>query len=69
MNIPARYLTGYLGGIGVPPVPYPMDFSGWFEAYLGIAGIRLMHVIIRLGSAAFPSPTAAMPLMSQSVRP
>lgn len=35
MNIPARYCTGYLGDIGVPPSPDPMDFSGWFEAYLG----------------------------------
>ncbi len=35
MNIPARYCTGYLGDIGVPPVDFPMDFSGWFEAYLG----------------------------------
>ena len=34
MNIPARYCTGYLGDIGVPPVPDPMDFSAWFEAYL-----------------------------------
>jgi transglutaminase-like putative cysteine protease len=35
LNIPARYVTGYLGDIGVPPVPDPMDFSAWFEAYLG----------------------------------
>ena len=35
MNIPARYCTGYLGDIGIPPVDAPMDFSGWFEAYLG----------------------------------
>jgi transglutaminase-like putative cysteine protease len=34
-NIPARYCTGYLGDIGVPPVHCPMDFSAWFEAYLG----------------------------------
>jgi transglutaminase-like putative cysteine protease len=34
MNIPARYCTGYLGDIGVPPSPSPMDFSGWFEAFL-----------------------------------
>jgi transglutaminase-like putative cysteine protease len=34
MNIPARYCTGYLGDIGVPPADAPMDFSGWFEAYL-----------------------------------
>ena len=35
MNIPARYCTGYLGDIGIPPPPEPMDFAGWFEAYLG----------------------------------
>ncbi|HPE70869.1 MAG TPA: transglutaminase family protein [Candidatus Competibacter sp.] len=34
LNIPARYCTGYLGDIGVP-VTGPMDFSAWFEAYLG----------------------------------
>jgi transglutaminase-like putative cysteine protease len=34
LNIPARYTAGYLGDIGVPPAPYPMDFSAWFEAYL-----------------------------------
>ena len=35
LNIPARYATGYLGDIGVPPNPAPMDFSAWFEVYLG----------------------------------
>jgi len=35
MNVPARYCTGYLGDIGVPPDDSPMDFSAWFEAYLG----------------------------------
>jgi transglutaminase-like putative cysteine protease len=34
LGIPARYVTGYLGDIGVPRSPAPMDFSGWFEAYL-----------------------------------
>ncbi len=34
MNIPARYCTGYLGDIGVPVAPDPMDFSAWFEAFL-----------------------------------
>jgi transglutaminase-like putative cysteine protease len=34
MNIPARYCTGYLGDIGVPPPHAPMDFAAWFEAYL-----------------------------------
>ena len=35
MNLPARYVTGYLGDIGIPPVPSPMDFSAWFEVFLG----------------------------------
>ncbi len=35
MNIPARYCTGYLGDIGVPPPHGVMDFAGWFEVYLG----------------------------------
>jgi transglutaminase-like putative cysteine protease len=35
LNIPARYCTGYLGDIRVPPDDSPMDFAGWFEAYLG----------------------------------
>jgi len=34
MGIPARYTTGYLGDIGVPVAPGPMDFSAWFEAFL-----------------------------------
>jgi transglutaminase-like putative cysteine protease len=34
LNIPARYCTGYLGDIGLPPPYAPMDFAGWFEAYL-----------------------------------
>jgi len=34
LNIPARYCTGYLGDIGVPAVEEPMDFAGWFEAYI-----------------------------------
>jgi transglutaminase-like putative cysteine protease len=35
MNIPARYCTGYLGDIGVPRDPSPMDFSAWFEVFMG----------------------------------
>ena len=34
MNIPARYCTGYLGDMGAPPPYGPMDFAGWFEAWL-----------------------------------
>lgn len=35
LNIPARYVNGYLGDIGVPKNPAPMDFSAWCEVYLG----------------------------------
>lgn len=35
LNIPARYCNGYLGDIGVPPDPAPMDFNAWFEVWLG----------------------------------
>ena len=34
LNIPARYCTGYLGDIGMPPPYGPMDFAAWFEVYL-----------------------------------
>jgi transglutaminase-like putative cysteine protease len=34
MNVPARYATGYLGDIGVPYNPAPMDFSAYLEVYL-----------------------------------
>ena len=40
MNIPARYVTGYMGDIGVPVV-LPMDFSGWFE---GLSRRPLVHL-------------------------
>jgi transglutaminase-like putative cysteine protease len=35
LNIPARYCTGYLGDIGLPPPYAPMDFAAWMEVYLG----------------------------------
>lgn len=35
VNIPSRYCTGYLGDIGVEPLPPPMDFSAWFQVWLG----------------------------------
>jgi transglutaminase-like putative cysteine protease len=35
MNIPARYVCGYLPDIGVEPDPTPMDFHAWFEVFLG----------------------------------
>jgi transglutaminase-like putative cysteine protease len=35
LNIPARYVNGYMGDIGVPEDPAPMDFNAWFEVFLG----------------------------------
>lgn len=35
LNIPARYVNGYLGDINIPADPAPMDFSAWFEAFVG----------------------------------
>ena len=51
MNIPARYATGYLGDIGVPLDPEPMDFSAWFEAFLGGRWYTLdaRHNVPRIG--------------------
>ncbi len=34
LNVPARYVSGYLPDVGVPPPDYPMDFCSWLEAYL-----------------------------------
>ena len=51
MGIPARYCTGYMGDIGIPPEPMPMDFSGWFEAYLSGQWYTFdaRHVVPRIG--------------------
>jgi len=35
LNIPARYCTGYLSDLGLAGPFSPMDFAGWFEAYIG----------------------------------
>jgi transglutaminase-like putative cysteine protease len=57
MNIPARYCTGYLGDIGVPPMDAPMDFSAWFEVYLDGA----WHVF----DARFNTPRIGRVLMAR----
>jgi transglutaminase-like putative cysteine protease len=51
-NIPARYCTGYLGDIGVPADPNPMDFSGWFECTWTTSGMCSMPAITPVGSDA-----------------
>ncbi len=35
LNVPARYISGYLPNIGATVPEDPMDFCSWFEAYLG----------------------------------
>ena len=35
LNIPARYVFGYLPDMDVPPDPAPMDFAAWMEVWLG----------------------------------
>jgi transglutaminase-like putative cysteine protease len=35
LNIPARYCTGYISDVGLPPPYPPMDFCAWFQAYIG----------------------------------
>jgi transglutaminase-like putative cysteine protease len=51
VNIPARYVNGYLGDIGVPADPAPMDFSAWFEVFLDGKWYALdaRHNIPRIG--------------------
>jgi transglutaminase-like putative cysteine protease len=51
LGIPARYATGYLGDIGVPADPAPMDFSAWFEVYLSEAWYTFdaRHNLPRIG--------------------
>jgi transglutaminase-like putative cysteine protease len=51
MNIPARYCSGYLGDIGIPPVDVAMDFHAWFEVYLGNAwhSFDARHRVPRIG--------------------
>jgi len=51
MNIPARYCSGYLGDIGIPPVDVAMDFHAWFEVYLDGAwhSFDARHRVPRIG--------------------
>jgi transglutaminase-like putative cysteine protease len=35
LNFPARYCTGYLGDVGMPPPYAPGDFAAWMEVYIG----------------------------------
>ena len=35
LNIPARYVFGYIPDMDIPFDPAPMDFAAWMEVYLG----------------------------------
>ena len=35
LDIPARYVFGYLPQLDVEPLPDPMDFAAWMEVWLG----------------------------------
>ena len=67
LNIPARYATGYLGDIGVPVSPNPMDFSACFQCYLGGQWhtFDARHNARRIGWISWPRaatpPTAPSP--------
>ncbi len=54
LNMPARYVNGYLGDIGVPPCPLPMDFSAWCEVLIGGEWITVdaRHNVPRIGRIA-----------------
>jgi transglutaminase-like putative cysteine protease len=34
LNVPSRYVFGYISDVGAPEPVEPMDFAAWFEAYL-----------------------------------
>ena len=61
MNIPARYCTGYLGDIRLPPVEAPMDFSAWFEVFLEGPEGRRWYTF----DARFNTPRIGRLLMAQ----
>ena len=66
LNIPARYCTGYLGDIGIPPVNAPMDLRVGLKRISGEPGTRSMPAITPRASAAYLSREVAMPPTSQS---
>jgi transglutaminase-like putative cysteine protease len=59
MNVPACYVNGFLGDIGVPPDPAPMDYNAWFEVFLDGAGSPSMPATICHASDALRSRAAA----------
>jgi len=54
LNLPARYVSGWLGDIGIEPVPTPMDLHAWFEVRLadGWYAFDARHNVPRAGRVA-----------------
>lgn len=54
LNIPARYVSGYLGDIRAEPIPTPMDFHAWYEVFLEGRwwAIDARHNVPRVGRVA-----------------
>jgi transglutaminase-like putative cysteine protease len=72
LNVPARYVNGCLGDIGVPYNPDPMDFNAWFEAYLGGRWYTFdaRHNVRRIGriAVAYGRDAADVPML-QTIGP
>ena len=70
MNIPARYCNGYLGDIGVPPDPAPMDFNAWFDVFLGGKWhtFDARHNMPRIGRILIARADATPPTFRSSTR-
>jgi transglutaminase-like putative cysteine protease len=65
MNVPARYVFGYLPDIGIIPADAPMDFCAWMEVYLSGRwwtfdprnnARRIGHIVIGRGRDAADVP-------------
>jgi transglutaminase-like putative cysteine protease len=65
LNIPARYVFGYIPDIDVPPSSEPIDFAAWFEAYLDGRWHTFDARNTFRGSGVSSSAAAATPSMSR----
>jgi len=65
LNIPARYVFGYIPDIGVPPPLDPMDFAAWFEACLDGRWHTFDARTTPPASGAWSSAAAGTPSMSR----
>ena len=65
LNIPARYCTGYISDIGLPPPYDPQDFAAWIEVFLGAVSSSCSTRATTIAAwEEFLSPEGAMPQIS-----